>query len=239
MQVSVFNGTAWSTPTTVTGALYSAPSCAELPAEEVLCVARGATGGLSWSTYNGTTWTAFATLATTAVSAPSCTTDNHNGVVCSIFTTGGATLVNRFASGKWTGFLNIGGIAGGEPDCTSLNSAGRVTCFAKAYTTGIFVNLFNGSSWVAGDWSGYEGLGGAVNDNASCTSQSTSELVCGVIAVTDAAFYANVYNGSFWTGWEKVGGKGVGSPSCAPLGTGKVVCLIMGPTNTLTSTVGP
>jgi hypothetical protein len=160
-------------------------------------------------------------------------------VVCSIFTTGGATLVNRFASGKWTGFLNIGGIAGGEPDCTSLNSAGRVTCFAKAYTTGIYVNLFNGSSWVAGDWSGYEGLGGAVSDNASCTSQSTGELVCGVIAVTDAAFYANVYNGSFWTGWEKVGGKGVGSPSCAPLGTGKVVCLIMGPTNTLTSTVGP
>jgi hypothetical protein len=69
------------------------------------------------------------------------------------------------------------------------------------------------------------------------SEQSTGELVCGVIAVTDAAFYANVYNGSFWTGWEKVGGKGVGSPSDAPLGTGKVVCLIMGPTNTLTSTV--
>ncbi len=89
-----------------------------------------------------------------------------------------------------------------------------------------------------GNWSGYEGLGGAVDDNASCTSQSTGELVCGAIAVTDAAFYANLYNGSFWTGWETVGGSGVGSPSCAALGTGKVVRLIMGPTNKLTRTVG-
>jgi hypothetical protein len=239
MEVSIFNGTAWSTPTTVTGALYSGPSCAELPAESVLCVARAATGGLSWTTYNGTTWKAFATLATAAYSAPSCTTDNNNGVVCAAFTTGGATLVNRFASGKWTSFLNIGGIAGSRPDCTSMNSAGRVACFAEAYNSGIYVNVYNGSSWTVGNWSSYEPLGGTVNENAGCTTQSAGELACGAVSVVDSAFYTNVYNGSSWTGWEKIGGAGVGSPSCAPLGTGEVVCLIMGPTNTLSSSVGP
>jgi len=86
---------------------------------------------------------------------------------------------------------------------------------------------------------GYEDLSGTPNDNAGCTNQATGELVCGGISVTDAAFYANVFNGSSWTGWTKVGGSGVGSPSCAPLGSGKVVCLIMGPTNKLTSVVGP
>lgn len=34
--------------------------------------------------------------------------------------------------------------AGGEPDYTSLDSGGRVVCFAKVYTGGIFVSLFNG-----------------------------------------------------------------------------------------------
>jgi hypothetical protein len=78
-----------------------------------------------------------------------------------------------------------------------------------------------------------------VNDNASCTSQVTGELVCGVIAVTDAAFYGNVYNGASWSGWLKVGGSGVGTPSCTPLGTGQVVCLVISATNKLSSVVGP
>ena len=241
LQVSIFNGTVWSAPTTVPAALFSAPSCAELAAGHVLCAARNATGGLTWSVYNGTTWSAFANLVTTAVSAPSCTTDNNGGVVCSIYTVKNATLVNRFvaATSKWEGFVNIGGIAGGEPDCTSMNSAGNVACFAKAYSSGIYVSRFNGKAWGLGAWTGYVGLGGGVNDNASCTSHIADELVCGVIGALDNAFYATVFNGAFWNGWAKVGGTGVGSPACAPLGTGQVVCLVMGPSNKLSSTVGP
>jgi hypothetical protein len=241
MQVSIFNGTAWSATATVAAALFSAPSCAELAAGHVLCAARSATGGLTWSVYNGTTWTAFANLVTTAVSAPSCTTDNNGGVICAIYTVKGFTLVNRFvaATSKWQGFINIGGTAGGEPDCTSMNSAGNVVCFAKAYTSGIYGSRFNGKAWSVSDWTVYAGLGGGVNDNASCTSHISDELVCGVIGVLDGALYANVYNGALWSGWGKVGGTGVGSPACAPLGTGQVVCLIMGPGNKLSSTVGP
>jgi hypothetical protein len=92
---------------------------------------------------------------------------------------------------------------------------------------------------VAGNWATYGGIGGTVNDNASCTSQTAGHLVCGVIAVTDAALYGNIYNGSSWLDWNKVGGTGVGTPSCTPLGTGQVVCLVVGPNNKLTSVVGP
>jgi serine protease AprX len=239
LEVSIFNGTTWSASTNVTATLFSAPSCAELSAGQVLCAARNTTGGLAWTVYNGTTWKAFANLVTKAVSAPSCTTDNNGGVVCSVYTIGGSTLVNRFNGSAWQGFLNIGGIAGGEPDCTSLNSAGKVVCFAKAYTSGIYGSVFNGGAWAAASWPAYAPLAGTVNDNASCTSQAADNLVCGVIAVTDAAFYSNVFNGTAWTNWVKVGGSGVGTPACAPLGTGKVVCLIMGPANKLTSVVGP
>jgi len=101
-----------------------------------------------------------------------------------------------------------------------------VMCFAKAYNSGIYETLFNGNSRALTDWTAYGGIGGTVNDNASCTSQIAGELVCGVVAVTDAAFYANVYNGTSWSGWLKVGGSGVGTPSCAPFGTGRVVCLV-------------
>jgi hypothetical protein len=147
--------------------------------------------------------------------------------------------VNRFSGSAWNKFIDIGGLAGGEPDCTSLNSAGQVACFAKAYNSGIFVSVFNGGSWVAGDWTAYGDLGGTENDNAGCTSQVAGELVCGAIGVNDSAFYANVYNGTNWTGWSKIGGTGFASPACAPLGTGQVVCVVLGINNKLTSVVGP
>jgi hypothetical protein len=60
-----------------------------------------------------------------------------------------------------------------------------------------------------------------------------------VIGVLDGALYANVFNRALWSGWGKVGGTGVGSPACARLGTGQIVCLVMGPSNKLSSTVGP
>lgn len=237
---ATFDGTSWSTPATITGALYSGPSCAEYLAGEVLCVARNATGGLAWSLYNGTSWSAFANLSTAAFSAPSCTTDNNNGVVCAIFTTSNATLVNRFAAGTWKGFLNVGGTAGGVPDCTSMNSGGKVACFAKAYTAGLYVNVFNGASWAATSWSGYAGLGGAANDNMGCTSQAAGELLCGAISATNSVFYADVYNGTSWTGFTQVGTQTWnGSPSCAPLGNGKAVCVVMSVKNQLSAVVGP
>jgi hypothetical protein len=243
LEVTVLSGGAWSTPTDVSAALYSAPSCAELAAGQVLCAARSATGGLSWSLYNGTAWSKFANLATSTVSAPSCTGDHNGGVICAVFTSAEVTLVNRFNGTSWEGFLNLGGTAGGNPDCTVFTAADPVLCFAKAIGGSIFATVFKGGNWVTGDWSTYTNLGGLVNDNASCTSQATGELVCGVIGqpTPGNAFYADVFNGSGWSGWTLIGGGGTGfgSPSCAALGSGKVVCVIMGLNNKLTSIVGP
>lgn len=223
----------------VVAALYSAPSCAQYTGGQVLCMARNATGGLSWTLYNGSTWSAFKTLKAAAISAPSCATDNNNEIVCSVFATTGVTLVTRFAAGVFSPFLNVGGTAGGEPDCVSMDSNGNVACFAKAYNSGIYINVFKGGTWAIGDWSGYLALGGGVNDNAGCATQAAGELLCGAVGVLDNAFYANAYNGTNWTGWQKIGGSGVGSPSCAALGSGKVVCAVMGPNNKITSVVGP
>jgi hypothetical protein len=221
------------------GALYSAPSCAEYAAGEVLCAARSATGGLAWTLFNGKNWSAFSNLSTTAISAPSCTTDSNSGIICAIFSTGNATLVNRYSDGGWAGFLNLEGTSGGEPDCSSLNSGGRVACFAKAYFSQIFGTRFNGGSWVANNRTAYATLGGTPGDNANCSTQTAHQLVCGSISAIDSAFYADVYNGSNWSTWMKIGGAGVGSPACAPLGTGQVACVVMGPNNNLTSVVGP
>ncbi|MFY9905820.1 MAG: hypothetical protein WAK62_11780, partial [Terriglobales bacterium] len=241
LQVAELTSGVWGKPVKIKATLYSAPSCAEVVAGQVLCVARNSSGRLAWSLYNGSTWSAFANLTTAAYSAPSCTTDNNSGVICAVYTTGYATVVNRFTAGAWEGFLNIGGIAAGEPDCTSMNSSGNVVCFALSYTSGIYGSRFNGGAWTVGDWTGYGGIGGVVNTNAGCTTQAAGQLVCGAYGVStdDDAFYANVYNGSSWSGFILVGGTGVGTPACAPLGTGQAVCLVMGPDNKLTSTVGP
>jgi hypothetical protein len=150
-------------------------------------------------------------------------------------------LVNRFTDGAWQGFINIGGTAGGEPDCTVWEAPGVVVCFAKGFNSGINVSVFSGGAWIGGDWSAYNTLGGEVNDNAGCTSQAASQLVCGGIGVgaDDNAFYANVFNGSSWSSWALIGGTGVGTPACAGLGTGQAVCVVMGINNKLTSVVGP
>jgi hypothetical protein len=237
----LFNGTAWTKPAKVTAALYSAPSCAEYLTGQVLCVARNALGGLAYSVYNGTSWSAFANLSTVVTtSAPSCTTDNNNGVICAVYTAAYATLVNRYSAGAWASFLNLGGDTGGKPDCTSMNSGGEVACFAKAYSSGVFINLFDGGTWAVGSWSGYGGMGGAVNDNVGCTSQVAGGLVCGAISAINSMFYADVDAGSGFGGFAQIDSEvGVGSPSCAPLGTSQVVCVVMGTNNELSSVVGP
>jgi hypothetical protein len=239
LEEATFNGSKWSAPVTIKGTLYSAPSCANFSAGQVVCVARNSTGGLSWTHYNGSAWSAFATLKTSTVSPPSCTSDDNGGAVCSVYTTANQTLVTRFNGTTWAGFLNVGGTAGGVPDCTAMNSGGKVACFAKAYNSGIYASVFNGGAWTAADWTGYAGISGNVNDNASCTSQAAGELVCGAIGALDSAFYANVYNGANWSGWAKIGTTGWASPACAALGTGQVVCLVTGINNKLSSTVGP
>jgi hypothetical protein len=236
-----FNGTTWTTPLQVTASLFSTPSCANYTVGQVLCVARNASGGLAYTIYNGVKWSTIANLAITAISQPGCTTDNNAGVICAVYTSAGATEVNRYTAGHWQGFLNIGGIAGGAPDCTSMNDNGNVVCFAEGYISGIYGNRFKGPAWTTADWTGYSdrGLGGSVTENASCTSQSANKLACGVMSVTDDAFYADVWNGTSWSGWTRIGSSGTGSPSCAPLGTGQVVCIFMGLKNQLTSVVGP
>ena len=67
-----------------------------------------------------------------------------------------------------------------NPTASSLNSGGQITCFAEAYNSGIYVDLFNGHAWTVSDWSSYSSLGGQTVNNASCTSQIADELVCGV-----------------------------------------------------------
>jgi hypothetical protein len=240
--VTVLNAGVWSSATNVTAALYSAPSCAEYIAGQVLCAARSASGGLTWSLYNGTAWSAFANLTALTVSAPSCTSDDNGGVICAVYTTGYATLVNRYTSTGWHGFLNLSGIGSGNAlDCINWQAPGVVSCFGKGYQSAIFVTTFNGLSWITGGWSDFLDLDGEANDNVGCTSQATGQLVCGGIGigVGDAAFFADVYNGSVWTGWAQVGGTGVGTPACAPLGTGQAVCVVMGVNNKLSSVVGP
>jgi len=204
----------------------------------VLCVARNSSGGLAWTLFSGGSWSAFANLGAPTVSAPNCANDDNNGVICSVYTISNVTLVNRFTAGAWLGFLNLAGTAGGEPNCAPLNTGGKVACFAKAYNSGIFGTLYNGGAWVVGQWDPYSGLGGTVDENASCTSHLTGQLICGAMS-TDSSFYANTYNGASWSGWSRIGGSGYRSPACAPLGGGKVVCMVLGVSNKLTSVVGP
>ena len=240
MLVTIFNGSAWSTPTDVTAALYSAPSCAEYTSGKVLCVARNASGGLAWSLYSGTAWSTFANISTTTVSGPACTSDHNSGVVCAVYTAGGVTLVDKFVGGSWKGLLNIGGQAEASPDCTFWKSNGEVACFAKGQSSEVYITTYNGGTWSVSNWESYQGLGGIVNDNASCTSQATGDLVCGAIGPDGGnLFYGNTYNGAAWSGWVTTSTKGFGSPSCAPLTTGKAVCLVTGFNNELSSIVGP
>jgi hypothetical protein len=240
LQVTILKSGVWSTPTNVTAALYSAPSCAELSAGEVMCAARSSSGGLAYSIYNGTSWSAFKNVLTSAVSAPSCATDNAGSVVCALYTVGGTTLANRYTAGAWEGFLNLGGSAAGDPICSSVNSGGKVACFGEAYNSGMIYGAeFLGGLWMPSNWTAYGALGGAVSNNANCTTQAAGLAICGAIGELDGAFYADVYNGSSWEGWVKVGGTGLGIPACGALGTGQVVCVVMGINNKLTSVVGP
>jgi len=243
---AIFNGAAWSTPTELKATLYSAPSCAEYKAGKVLCAARNASGGLAWMVYNGTQWSGVGTLATTAAYSPSYASDQNGGVVCAVPGDDGTTQVNRYVSGAWEGFLNLGGWAvGGAVQCAYNSPAGEVTCYQSGTNNALYINSFNGGNWSTGWDNIWFGLGGLMDANANCISQSVGEYLCtmnGIGSGTlqgESGLNSRVWNGSSWSGWINIGTAGIGSPSCAPLGNGEVVCVVRQVNNLLYSSVGP
>ena len=239
MEVATYNGSAWDTPQVIGTGLYSAPSCAPSANGEVLCAAQSQTGGMLWTLYNGTKWSSFKTLATVMLSAPSCSNDSATGVVCVFFTGGGNTIANHYAAGVWEGFLQLGGSAAGNPSCSVLSmDPNQMACVARGYNSFIYVDIYHVlQGWAPAAWSGYQILGGAVTDNASCANLNEPEAtaaVCGVITEFDQAFYGTLYTGT-WTPWALVGSTGVGAPSCASYLPTEAVCVFRNIANQYTS----
>jgi hypothetical protein len=152
-------------------------------------------------------------------------------------------MANDFNGSEWAGWKTLAMSVSPDPSCTSngrgsvicaATSTGPVACFAEGY------NLYNGRSWTVGNRSAYENISGVVNANAGCPIQSGGELSvrrnrCHGRCLLPPPF-TMVLPG---LRGRRLAALGSVHHLVAPLGTGKVVCRITGPTNKLTSSVGP
>jgi hypothetical protein len=180
-------------------------------------------------------------LAGTYTSAPSCTGDGAGGAVCAALTTVNHALVAfRYNGTVWSAALNIAGEASSAPNCAKLGLPGQVVCFALGRDSAVWGRRFNGGTWSIANWSPWASIGGVAFTEPSCTSTGANQMVCGVVATTDSALYANQWNGSAWLGWVKTGASAaLRAPSCVGLTTGKALCAFTTVPNKAASTVGP
>jgi hypothetical protein len=243
LQYSVFDPVAnvWTKSLKVAGsALFSGPSCARLAAGSVLCAARGATGGLTYSIFSGGLWAPFSSLAASVAGRPACASGAASQVVCAVISPATYSVsVTRYASGAWSAFVPLGGVTGSDDlRCTSLESGGAVACFVQASNSVLLVNRLTGGGWP-GAWSGWTQLSLGTNANGACGVTSPGQLACTNIATSDGALWGVTFDGVFWGSWTKLGGLLVGTPGCAGLGNGKVVCVATGVDNKAAFSVGP
>jgi hypothetical protein len=233
----------------VAGSFGSAPSCAPLTAGGVLCAARSTTGLLAGTFYSGGAWMAssWKTLkeARSLVYSPvSCTADNVGDVVCGWVTTASGGATRKSDGTAWGAEVDLSGAATNPLFCTEAGVAGAVGCFASGISSGLYFNEFNGGTFDAANWSGWDYLGGEVHGYGCAEfglSAGKVNYACGVTAV-NSSFYTNEYNGSSWSGFALQGtATFIGNPSCIALNTatGQVMCVVLQENGTAVSIVGP
>jgi hypothetical protein len=146
----------------------------------------------------------------------------------------------RFTGTTSNAFISIGGSSTSDRyTCTPLGGTfGTVSCSARATNSALFINNFKGGSWSPASWTGWGGIGGAVNGGTSCAQAATGQISCAAVA-SDAALWTNSFNGTSWSGWTSRGGAQIGNPACTALSAGKVLCAVVGLNGKATSTIGP
>lgn len=194
---------------------------------QVICAVKGTDSALYGIAFNpGTGYTTgYQYLGGTIEDTPSCAAPNDltGDVICGVKGPDSSLYGIRFnpVTGSKTGYQYLGGIVQDSPSCAtsgSFQSSGTasIICGVKAINSGLYGIQFDPGTGFA---TGYQALGGTLQDRASCATGIGNEVICAVKG-TDSALYGIEFGpqAGTTTGYLYLGGTIEDNFSCANQG---------------------
>jgi hypothetical protein len=254
------------------------PTCVAPQPDRVFCVAPTLTSrigsvrhGIVGVTFDVPSGKAEATTRLTSEKVYSqigCAPDGLGHAVCAWVSADGHIAARQYLgqpfppSGPlpWTAEVDLMGLPATAPQCFYSGVAGVVACAGVSSDTNLYGNAYNGRSFDADSWTGWQGIAGPVT-GFGCAGLGAigghPSFMCGIVSARDNHFYTGVDTGQGWGGFilhhgyyvgnsvEKVYEPGyfIGNPTCFPIDQSvmpaRLMCVVRAQDHTVYSTIGP
>ena len=201
------------------------PSCAQVAASQVVCVARSQTSTLMVNEFSNSAWSGWTSLPGVVTSDASCLNDGAGNVVCGVRSDTNTLVATVFNGTKWSAFIDSKGQIFSAPSCALLHTT-KVLCSARSQTSGLGNALLNTATST---WGSFKVVAAMLTSSPGCAGDNDGDVICAMNALvtsTNDTIVVNRFDGSKWEGFLTLqGGISGSSPSCTPLGVkGQVVC---------------
>jgi hypothetical protein len=205
------------------------PSCVQLAASEVICVARSQTSTLMANEFSKGAWSGWTNLTGTVTSDPSCVNDETDTIVCGVTSATNTLAATMFNGKSWSSLNDSGGLIASSPSCALLH-AGKMLCGARSLNGALTTSVFNGTTW-----SKFSTQTATLISRPGCTGDGDGNVICEANAIVNGATntIANLFDGLKWQGFLTLNGYFIDKPFCLALGAkgsveGKVWCFALG-----------
>jgi hypothetical protein len=201
------------------------PSCAQLAAQEVVCVVRSQQSTLMANEFASGVWSGWTSLPGVVTSNPSCLNDGAGNIVCGVRSATNTLVATVFNGTKWSAYIDSKGPIFSAPSCALLRST-KVLCAARSLTSALGNALLNTATST---WGTFKVVTAVLTSGPGCAGDSDGDVICAMNGLPTAGndtILVNRFDGSKWEGFLTLQGAISGtSPSCTSLGVkGQVVC---------------
>jgi hypothetical protein len=201
------------------------PSCVQLAATDVICVAQSQQHTLMTNQFSGNVWSGWTNLVGAVSSDPSCLNDGTGKVVCGVRSGTNTLVATVFDGTTWSAFIDSKGQIFSAPSCALLRNA-KVLCAARSQTSALANALF---TTTTSTWGTFKTVAAMLTSGPGCAGDNDGDVICAMNGLPTAGndtIIVNRFDGAKWEGFLTLqGGISGSSPSCTPLGVkGQVVC---------------
>jgi len=201
------------------------PSCVQLAAQNIVCVAQSQQSTLMANQFINNAWSGWTSLTGAVSSDPSCLNDGAGKVVCGVRSGTNTLVATVFDGTTWSPYIDSTGQIFSQPSCALLRST-KVLCAARSKTSTLANSVLNTSTLA---WGTFKTVAAILTSAPGCANDNDGDVICAMnalVAPTNNTIVVNRFDGSKWAGFLTLQGSISGSnPSCTSMGVkGQVVC---------------
>jgi len=201
------------------------PSCVQVVAKQVVCLAQSQTHTLMVNEFNNNVWSGWTSLSGAVSSDPSCANDGTGNVVCGVRSGTNTLVATVFNGTTWSSFIDSKGQIFSVPSCALLRKT-KVLCAARNLNSALTDSILNTTTST---WGSFKTEAASLTSGPGCAGDNDGDVICAMNGFPSAGnntILVNRFDGSKWEGFLTLqGGISGTSPSCTTLGVkGQVVC---------------